>query len=284
MTAVLLLNSCQQYAVSKYSEPADLSLNEAARPVIVLAEGHNNFGKRDSFFAEMEAFLAREGFEFRQHMGAITREALEGVSILHTDNALAPENQDNWTLPTPSAFTTEEISVIHDWVRDGGSLLMVIEHMPFGGSYEDLARAFNIETSNGFAVDKRLLNDYSEENISHAGYFVFSRDAGSLGDHPILAGRHPRERIESVAADVGSAFRLPAGTVSLLTFASDAISLEPSVSWEFDSTTPCRPVSGWSQGGVMKVGKGRVAVLGDNFPYDHPQFTVNLYRWLSGQL
>ncbi|MCH6550368.1 MAG: hypothetical protein IH812_11135 [Proteobacteria bacterium] len=50
----------------------------------------------------------------------------------------------------------------------------------------------------------------------------------------------------------------------------------------------------------MKVGKGRLAVLGDNFliipPSQlksekevvfgryNPQFTVNVYRWLSGQL
>ncbi len=285
ITVVFLLNSCQEYAVPTYSEPADPSVNDAARPVIVFDEGHNNFGdNRDSFRGEMEQFLTTEGFELRQSMGAFSRDSLKGVSILHTDNALAPENKDNWTLPTPSAFNSEEISVIYNWVHDGGSLLMVIEHMPFGGSYEDLARAFNVETSNGFAVDERLLNDYSEESISNAGYFVFSRDNGSLGEHPILAGRQPHERIESVAADVGSAFRLPERAVSLMTVASDAISLEPSVSWKFDSTTPRRPVAGWSQGGIMKVGKGRVAVLGDNFPYDHPQFTVNVYRWLSGQL
>jgi len=93
---------------------------------------------------------------------------------------------------------------------------------------------------------------------------------------------------------------LPNRAVSLMTFGSDAISLEPSVSWKFDSTTPRRSVSGWSQGSVVKVGKGRLAVLGDNFliiPPSHlesekevvfgrynPQFTVNVYRWLSGQL
>jgi len=248
----------------------------------------------------MEQFLSDEGFQLKQHWGAINREALKGVSILHTDNALAPENQDNWTLPTPSAFTPEEIGTIYDWVHDGGALLMVIEHMPFGGSYEDLAKAFNVETSNGFAVDERLLNGYSEEIISNAGWFVFRQDNGALGDHAILTGRQPHERIEFVAADVGSAFRLPERAVSLMTFGSDAISLEPSVSWKFDSTTPRRSVSGWSQGGVMKVGKGRLAVLGDNFliipPSQlksekevvfgryNPQFTVNVYRWLSGQL
>jgi hypothetical protein len=281
-------------------------VDDTVRPVIVSAEGHNNFGdNRDSINAEMEQFLAREGFEFRQYMGEITREALEGVSILHTDNALAPENQDNWTLPTPSAFTSEEIKVIYNWVHDGGSLLMVVEHMPFGGSYKDLARAFNVETNNGFVVDERFLNGYSGEVISIAGWFVFSKDNGSLGDHPILTGRQPHERIAFLAADVGSAFRLPNRAVSLLTFGSDAISLEPSVSWKFDPMTPRRSVSGWSQGGVMKVGKGRLAVLGDNFlnippsqlapPYlesekeavlgvYNPQFTVNVYRWLSGQL
>jgi hypothetical protein len=301
ITVVLLLNSCQGYVVPTYSESSDPAFNDVARPVIVFAEGHNNFGdNRDSFSAEMEQFLASEGFDLKQHMGAITREALKGVSILHTDNALAPENQDNWTLPTPSAFTHEEISIIYDWVHDGGSLLMVIEHMPFGGSYEDLAKAFNVETSNGFAVDERLLNGYSEEIISNAGWFVFRQDNGTLGDHPILTGRQPHERIEFVAADVGSAFRLAEHAVSLMTFGSNAISLEPSVSWRFDSTTPRRSVSGWSQAGVMKVGKGRLAVLGDNFliipPSQlesekevlfgsyHPQFTVNVYRWLSGQL
>jgi hypothetical protein len=125
IAVVLLLNSCQGYAVPTYSEPVAPSVNDAARPVIVFAEGHNNFGdNRDSFSVEMEQFLASEGFDLKQHMGAITREALKGVSILHTDNALAPENQDNWTLPTPSAFTSEEISIIYNWVHDGGALLM----------------------------------------------------------------------------------------------------------------------------------------------------------------
>ncbi len=301
IAVILLLSSCQGYVVPTYSDSSDPAFNDVARPVIVFAEGHNNFGdNRALFSAEMEQFLASEGFDLKQHMGAITREALKGVSVLHTDNALAPENQDNWTLPTPSAFTPEEISIIYDWVYDGGSLLMVIEHMPFGGSYEDLAKEFNVETSNGFAVDKRLLNGYTEEIISNAGWFVFRQDNGALGDHPILTGRQPREHIEFVAADVGSAFRLPEGAVSLITFGPNAISLEPSVSWRFDSTTPRRSVSGWSQGGVMKVGKGRLAVLGDNFliipPSQlesekevyfgryNPQFTVNVYRWLSGQL
>ncbi len=303
IAVVLLLNSCQGNAVPTFSEPADPLVDDTVRPIIVFAEGHNNFGDdRDSSNAEMEQFLAREGFELRQYMGEITREALQGVSILHTDNALAPENQNqnNWTLPTPSAFTSEEIKVIYNWVHDGGSLLMIIEHMPFGGSYEDLAKAFNVETNNGFAVDKRLLNGYSEETIDNAGWFVFRQDNGALGDHPILTGRQPHERIEFVAADVGSAFRLPERAVSLMTFGSNAISLEPSVSWRFDSTTPRRSVSGWSQGGVMKVGKGRLTVLGDNFliiPPSQlksekevvfgrysPQFTVNVYRWLSGQL
>ncbi len=301
IAVVLLLSSCQEYADSTYSELADSTFNDVANPVIVFAEGHNNFGdNRESFAGEMKQFLAREGFELRRYMGAITREALKGASILHTDNALASLNQDNWTLPTPSAFTSEEISVIYNWVHNGGALLMVIEHMPFGGSYEDLAKAFNVETSNGFAVDERLLSSYSEENISNAGWFVFSHENQSLGDHPTLAGRQPDERVLFLAADVGSAFRLPDRAVSLMTFGSDAISVEPTVSWKFDSATPRRSVSGWSQGGVMKVGKGRLVVLGDNFliipPSQlesekevvfgryNPQFTVNVYRWLSGQL
>ena len=95
IAVILLLNSCQGYVVPTYSESSDPLVDDTVRPVIVFAEGHNNFGDdRDSSNAEMEQFLAREGFELRQYMGEITREALQGVSILHTDNALAPEKQN----------------------------------------------------------------------------------------------------------------------------------------------------------------------------------------------
>ncbi len=299
-----LMASCQEPDLPASSKSGDRSLESSIGPVIAFDNGHNNSWFRDEF-GVMEEYLSAEGFLVRQHLGAFTRENLNGVHILHITNALAPENLNNWSLPTPSAFTPEEIEVLYDWVNDGGSLLMVIEHMPFGGSFEDLAGAFGIEVSNGFAVDERFLSGYSEEVIAEAGYLVFRRTDGILVNHPILDDTESYGRIEFLAADVGSAFRLPAYAFSLITFGPTILSLEPEVSWEFDSETARRRVTDWSQAGVIEVGKGRVAVLGDNFLFIAPaflapghwesekdaefgihnaQFTLNLLHWLSRHL
>ena len=117
-----------------------------------------------------------------------------------------------------------------------------------------------------------------------------------------MDGTEPYGRIEFLAVHVGSAFRLPARAFSLITFGPTILSLEPEVSWEFDSETARRRVTDWSQAGVIEVGKGRVAVLGDNFLFIAPsflapqhwddeksakfgihnaQFTLNLLNWLS---
>ncbi|MEE9568017.1 MAG: hypothetical protein V3W37_01415, partial [Candidatus Binatia bacterium] len=261
------------------SKSGDRSLESSIAPVIAFDEGHNNFGHWVSS-GVMEEFLSAEGFVVRQHLGAFTRESLDGIHILHISNAIAPENINKWSLPTPSAFTPEEIEVLYDWVNDGGSLLMVIEHMPIGGAFEDLAGAFGIEVSNGFAVDERFLSGYSEEVILEAGLLVSRRTDGTLVDHPILDDTEPYGRIEFLAAHVGSAFRLPAHAFSLITLGPTILSLEPEVSWEFDSGTARRRVTGWSQAGVIEVGKGRVAVLGDNFLFTWPEFLAPPY-WES---
>ena len=62
-------------------------------------------------------------------------------------------------MPTPSAFSEDEIAVLSEWVEAGGSLLLVFEHMPLAGAAQDLAGAFGIEISNGFVVDGTSLAD-----------------------------------------------------------------------------------------------------------------------------
>lgn len=277
---------------------------KSTHPAIVFDNGHYNYGKPESFEV-MKAFLSEQGFTVTKSTSPITKKSMQGIDVFHTSNALAPENEGNWALPTPSAFTVEEISVLLDWVQNGGSLLMVIEHMPFGGSYEALASAFGIKVSNGFAVDYRLLNGYSSESIAEAGFLVFRREDGSLANHPILDREEPFGRIEFLATDAGSAFRLPEQGLSLITLDLNTLSLEPKVSWEFDSETVRISTAGWSQAGILGVGQGWVALLGDNFLISAPaflkppyvesereaefgafnhQFTLNLYRWLSGLL
>ncbi len=276
------------------------------QPVVLLDQGHNNWAwEPEKYNPVMESFLTENGFQVRVNAGAFTMETLQGIQIVKIDNVFPPGDNENWSLPTSSAFTKIEIDTLKEWVEGGGSLMLVVEHMPFPGALEDLASAFGIELSNGFALDREKLGDLSEAAIAEAGYLVFYREDGSLADHPVLEGRNQEEKINFVATDVGSAFHLPAGGIPLLILGEGIVSLEPDVSWRFNEKTPSRVVAGWSQGGLLEVGKGRVVILGDSWLFTAPdfieppylenerdakfgannhQFTLNLLRWLSGDL
>ncbi|MCH7807454.1 MAG: hypothetical protein IH995_10020 [Proteobacteria bacterium] len=280
--------------------------SSAFQPVILLDQGHNNWGwDREKYDPVMVRFLTENGFQVRVNRGAFTMETLHGAQIVKIDNAFPPGDNENWSLPTPSAFTKGEIDILKEWVEGGGSLILVVEHMPFPAAFHELAGAFDIQLSNGFALNGELLGDLSKENINEAGDLVFSRQDGTLADHPVFEGRNRQEKIDYVGSSVGSAFLLPDGAISLLTFGSGFVSLEPEASWVFDSETPSLPIEGWSQGGLFSVGKGKVAILGDNFLFTAPdfieppfleneseaelgannhQFTLNLLRWLAGEL
>jgi hypothetical protein len=202
-----------------------------------------------------------------------------------------------------------EIETLHAWVQRGGSLLWVFDHMPMPGAAQELAAAFGIEVSNGNAIDARALRTIDGKAVERAGRVVFSRAERSLADDPVTNGRGWSERIDAVVSDGGSAFRLPSQARSLLTLGPTFVSLLPTVAWEFSEATPAENVAGWSQGGLLRVGAGRVAVFGDGsllmtpemaaslrsekyfsagvFPAsfdENPKLLINVMHWLSGLL
>ena len=174
--------------------------------------------------------------------------------VLVIVSALSAVNYPNsWRLPTPSAFSAAEINAIQQWVRSGGGLLLITDHMPFAGAATDLALAFGASFSNGFAFDRSQLgipNACLRETEVH----VFSRAAGTLADHVVTTG------VESIATFTGAAFEF-SGT-PLLTFSSTSISVEPSIAWVFQNVQE-RSVAGWRQGGVAEFEQGRVAIFGE---------------------
>ena len=290
-----------------------------AGAAVLIDLGHHNFGMTGNY-APLAQWLQAEGFPVRALRGPFERGTLEGVGLVVIKNALAERNAiaNNatqgdmaraWSLPTPSAFTQAEIELLHDWVLGGGGLLLLVDHMPMPGAARELASAFGIEISNGHAVDERALQPFAAEKVERAGRIVFTRSDGTLADDPLTHGRSPSERVESVASDGGSAFRLPGQARSLLTLGPSFVSLLPQTAWQFSQATPRANVAGWSQGGVLRVGRGRLAVLGDGSllmspamaasygrwgaytadgaPADFTQnarLLVNLVRWLSGRL
>jgi hypothetical protein len=220
---------------------------EGEGPSLVIDGAHGNFHSMDGRFAPFAAVLRADGCSVSPGEAQFTAESLADVDVLVISNALHPDNVESWALPTPSAFTEEEIEVLHQWVLEGGGLFLIADHMPFPGAAEDLAKEFGFGLRNGFAFpsgDRRV-------PIS------FTRGGGGIGDLPLTQG------VDQVQSFTGQAFSVPEDSEVVLVLPEGVVSLEPEVAWEFTEETPELDVSGWAQGAILHVGKGRMAMFGE---------------------
>lgn len=221
-------------------------------PVILIDEGHYNFHTRDGRYRPFADLLERDGYRVGSYSGKFEGRSLAEGKILVIANALHESNETNWYLPTPSAFTKEEIAAVHKWVSDGGSLFLIADHMPMAGAAQSLGATFGLEFTNGFAVDT------TSYGPSH-----FTREDHTLRDDIMTKGRHTDEMVHEVVTFTGQAFRAPASAIPLLIFNSHHINLMPDTAWVFNDDTPVQPAEGWLQGAYFNYGKGRVAVFGE---------------------
>lgn len=286
----------QQVADSNFSPPLPRpAYKEGAGPLILLDEAHHNFHTTTGRYLAFARLARRDGYRVIGNTRKISAEALRGAQILVIANALAERNANgNWRLPTPSAFDDTEIAAIRDWVRGGGSLLLISDHMPFPGAMDGVAEAFGVHMMNGFAMQ--------DDSVAN-GIFAHTRRAGALHDHAITAGRSPGERVDSVKVFTGQGFRIDRGA-PLMTIRGDVVMLMPVVAWQFSDSTPRTSARGLLQGAAIPFGRGRVAVfaeaamfsaqlagpnrspMGMNDPAapHNPRFLLNVLHWLSGVL
>jgi hypothetical protein len=235
--------------------------------------------------------LQSDGYVVRSSTVPFSAVSLDGAEILVISNALNERNVDDWSLPTPSAFTAAEIEAVRIWVEGGGCLWLIADHMPMPGAASDLAAVFGFQFNNGFAFDT------TSRDVT-----IFRRSDGSLTDHPITSGRNPDERIDSIRTFTGQAFQAGDHAEPLFVFRQPMTAYMPEVAWEFDENTRVLPVHGWFQGAVARVGRGRVAVFGEAAMFtaqwagrgtgwfglrspgaeQNQQFLLNVAHWLSG--
>jgi len=283
----------QQVPDPNFNPPIKKPAYAAGRgPVVMVDEAHSNFHTADGRYKPFADLLRRDGYTVQPFTSKFSKESLKGCDILVIANALAEHNAEDESLPPPSAFTDEEVASVRDWVRGGGALFLIVDHMPMPGAAEKLGAAFGATWSNGFALD-----------MSVRGPIIFKRSDGSLADHPITNGRNGGEKIDSVATFTGSAFRAQ-GASSLLTFKGDVSSYLAKAVGEIKSDTPKISVKEWQQGAALRFGKGRVALFGEaamfsaqlagpsrgpmgmNAPIAsrNYQLLLNVVHWLSGLL
>jgi hypothetical protein len=175
-------------------------------------------------------------------------------------------------------------------VEKGGSLFLIADHMPFPGAASDLAKAFGVEFSNGYATAGHWKRGSPD---------TFDYGTG-LKESTITRGRADGEKVTKVATFTGSAFKVPKDATPVLVFGAKSESLERKAGVQAKSERRKVPIEGWCQGAVMKVGRGRAAVFGEaamfsaqlagpgqpmgmNAPQaeQNHQLLLNVMHWLS---
>jgi len=261
-------------------------------PVVLIDEGHANFHTMGERYGAFARLAARDGYVVRPHGGRFTRAGLDNAKILVIANALDPRNREDWHVPIWPAFDSTEVAVVEQWVASGGSLLLVADHMPFGGAAAGLAAAFGVQMTNGFAND-----DHGKST------FTVRRADGRLRAHAITDGRGPGERVDSITVFTGQAFGATAKVDTLIALGAGSYLLLPEEAWNFTKDTPRENAEGRMVAAALAHGRGRVVMLGEaamltaqlagpqqvpmgmNAPYavDHPRFVLNLLRWLAAR-
>ncbi len=188
------------------------------RPKVLFDEAHNNFHTSTGRYKPFADLLTNDGYIVTPNNAKFQKKSLDGYHILVIANALGAERQNMPEASRP-AFTEEECEVIFEWVRAGGSLLLIADHAPFGAAAETLARRFGVDLSKGHTSDPAS-HDTETGNTS---FLVYTRVNGLLADHPITRGRDASERVNRVITFTGESLKGPAGSVSLLRLADTAI-------------------------------------------------------------
>ncbi len=274
---LLLLSAC--------SKPYD-----PVHPLVLFDDAHHNRHGITSTYKPLARLLEDDGYDVRRLKKPIDVEALQHVAVFAIPSAKSDDDTS-----ASAAFDAGEVEVLHEWVRAGGSLLLIIDHYPFGPAAASLARRFGIEVGDGMVFDP-VHHDRASRDDSQ---LVFSRENNLLGRHPIT------DRVARVVTFTGDVVRAP-GAVVLLRLSDSAVHRQahPHVTRDGSDVRvnvefgPPVSAKGWAQAIALEYGRGRIVVFGEaamateqrdgqrligmNLPgCDNRQFVRNAFRWLA---
>jgi hypothetical protein len=281
--------SAQQVADPSFdTKVAKPAYSKSTHPRVLFDEAHNNFHTASGRYKPFADLITSDGYAVTPNKVKFTPDALKGFDVLVISNALGAPQMGAPEASNP-AFTEEECDAVRDWVRGGGSLLLIADHAPMGAANESLGKRFGVEMSKMFTLDEA--NTPKEDN--NPGFIVYTRERG-LADHPITNGRDSSERVNRVIAFTGQSLKATAAdATAFMQLADTALDAMPG------GAQPV-PAKGRAQGVAMKFGKGRAVVLGEaamltaqlggpnKTPFgmnrpgtDDRQLALNIMHWLS---
>lgn len=312
----LILNleaQAQQMADSSFNTSVERPAYTQTHPLVVIDEAHANFHTASGRYKPFADLLKSDGYNVAPGTKKFESGSLDSARVLVIANAEAPDSDDSTSSSTGEtsgpAFTEQECDVVRDWVRDGGSLLLIADHAPFGSAAENLAKRFGVDMGKGYVFDR-------SNSEAMPTLLVYSRENGLLGDHPLLRGRNAAEEVKRVIAFTGQSLSIPDSAIAFMKLSPTAYESPTRAELQaaLDTTTvktgvDKKSAGGRAQGIAMKFGKGKVVILaeaamfsaqvirfqdggkqqefkmGMNVPgNDDRQLALNVLHWLSGLL
>jgi len=291
------LASAQQLADPEFKPLVENPAYSKSSPRVLFDEAHNNSHTMAGRYQPFVDLIMNDGYRVVRNRESFTKTSLKSFKVLIIANALGAEETDDAGADRP-AFTDEECEAVRDWVKNGGALLLIADHRPFGDASVNMAKQFGVEMSSNFTIDPENC-----ETKSRPEFIVFSREKQLIREHPITQGRGNGEKINRVIVFQGQSHRGSEGSTAFLQLADTARDV---TNQTLKLGLPLEQISaaGRGQGIAVVSGKGRVVVLGEadmisalqgdppgkepigmNYPgTDNKQLALNIMHWLSGLL
>jgi hypothetical protein len=290
----------QQIADPDFRPAVEKPAYTSVPPLVVIDEAHANFHTAEGRYKPFADLLQADGYHVVAGTQPLTTIAGD-TQVLVIANALGSGITAANINDPPPAFTDAECDAVRDWVRAGGSLLLIADHSPFGATASALASRFGVEMGEGYAW---TVNNASPEPSTTITY---SRENGTLGDHAITRG------VTRIVAFTGQSLSVPAGASVLLRFgdrayeSAGANAQADMAAFRDGKPHAARRITGRAQGLAFEYGKGRVVIMGEaamfsaqvarftdpsgrrieikmgmNLPgNDNQKFLLNILHWLT---
>lgn len=290
-----LLISCGGNSVRSDND-FDVSVTEPqlmeSKPGVLFDEAHNNHHSIKTSYKPFANLISNDGCIVSSTDNSVDSSLLSNVDVFIIATAKGKEDPND-----KSPFSVSEVDQLEHWVANGGSLLLITEHFPFGMAMKPIFDKINVQVHNGYTEDTLLRS----ENVIDA--IQFAKSKGNLHpSHPIL------NNIEKINTFTGTSIKGDSTWTQLILFSDNSQNFNVKVDVIKDGRDVVTNVTysdfysakDYAQGLCKHYGKGRIAILaesgfitaqydrsgnkfGMNVPdQDNKQFVLNLIRWLAG--
>ena len=300
LAAVLLMAACRGGDRADPDFRAEVATPAYAGegPRVLFDEAHNNHHRASSTYRPFTKLLEADGYRVVRGRAPVTAEALKSIDVLVIAGALGRNERND-----DPAFLSQEVEAIERWVSEGGALLLITDHYPFGDAVEMLAQRLGVVMTKGVVEDTA-----NHDRSFDPTHIVYSRSNGGVAEHPITRGWTSSETIQRILTFTGQGVTGPPSGVGFLRLTATAVArpAEPVVEREGGDVrvhvqygAPV-PAESYAQGLALTHGQGRVVVLGDGAMltaqlrrfdglsigmttrgYDNRQLALNIMHWLT---